>query len=118
MVPNPGNRLVLNRGNPARNLQLRLRPSDQLLIRWSPTRRPTHRPLREWRLSLSLAATLVALQASGWRRALEYRRAAVLHGQLWRLLTGSLVHLGWAHLLRDVTGLLLLWLLFGLVSDN
>lgn len=71
-----------------------------------------HRPLRVWRLPLLLAALLVALQALGLRDALEYRRAAVLHGQLWRLLTGNLVHLGWVHLLRDLAGLFLIWGLF------
>lgn len=52
---------------------------------------------------------LALLQATGLRRALEYRRAAVLHGQVWRLLTGNLVHLGWVHLARDVAGLFLIW---------
>ncbi len=68
--------------------------------------------LRVWRLPLLLAALLLALQALGLRDALEYRRAAVLHGQLWRLLTGNLVHLGWVHLLRDLAGLFLIWGLF------
>lgn len=71
-----------------------------------------HDLLRRWRIPLGLAALLVALQASGWHGGLEYRRAAVLQGQLWRLLTGNLVHLGWAHLLRDVVGLMLIWKLF------
>ena len=70
------------------------------------------RLLRVWRLPLLLAALLLALQALGLRDALEYRRAAVLHGQLWRLLTGNLVHLGWLHLLRDQAGLFLIWSLF------
>jgi rhomboid family GlyGly-CTERM serine protease len=70
------------------------------------------RLLRVWSLPLLLAALLLALQALGLRDAFEYRRAAVLHGQLWRLLTGNLVHLGWAHLLRDLAGLFLIWGLF------
>lgn len=70
------------------------------------------RLLRTWRLPLLLALLLVALQALGLRDALEYRRDAVLHGQLWRLLTGNLVHLGWVHLLRDLAGLFLIWGLF------
>ena len=68
--------------------------------------------LRVWRLPLLLAALLLALQETGLRDALEYRRDAVLHGQLWRLLTGNLVHLGWVHLLRDLAGLFLIWGLF------
>lgn len=67
--------------------------------------------LRRWRVPLVLAAVVVALQAAGARGALEYRRAAVLHGQVWRLLTGNLVHLGWAHLARDTAGLFLVWAL-------
>lgn len=65
--------------------------------------------LRRWRVPLALAGTLVVIQASGLRGALEYRRAAVLHGEVWRVLSGSLVHLGWAHLARDLAGLFLIW---------
>jgi len=65
-------------------------------------------------MPLALAAALGALQAAGWTRALEYRRAAVLHGQLWRLMSGSFVHLGWVHMARDTLGLFLIW---GLLTD-
>jgi rhomboid family GlyGly-CTERM serine protease len=60
-----------------------------------------------------LAALLAVLQAAGWRQALEYRRAAVLRGELWRLVTDNLVHLGWVHLARDLAGLFLIWALVG-----
>ncbi len=69
--------------------------------------------LRAWRIPLALAALLVAVQVAGWGPALEYRRGAILHGQLWRLVTGNIVHLGWIHLLRDGTGLFLIWGLMG-----
>ena len=69
--------------------------------------------LKRWRLPLTLAVLLVLLQAAGWRRELEYRRAAILHGEVWRLATGSLVHLGWSHLARDLAGLFLIWGLLG-----
>jgi len=52
------------------------------------------------------------------RHALEYRRAAVLRGQLWRLLTGNLVHLGWMHLARDIVGLFLIWALVARPLDG
>jgi rhomboid family GlyGly-CTERM serine protease len=68
--------------------------------------------LREWRLPLGVAALLALLQAADLRSALEYQRDAVLHGQVWRLLTASLVHLGWVHLVRDLAGLCLIWGLF------
>jgi rhomboid family GlyGly-CTERM serine protease len=44
---------------------------------------------------------------------LRYERDAVLAGQVWRLLTGNLVHLGWIHLLLNLGTLLVFWLLFG-----
>lgn len=66
-----------------------------------------------WRAPLILAALLVSLQAAGWRQALEYQRAAVLRGELWRLVTCNSVHLGWMHLARDLAGLFLIWSLVG-----
>lgn len=69
--------------------------------------------LRHWRMPLALATLLSLLQALGLQGQLEYQRTAVLHGQVWRLLTGSLVHLGWPHLARDIAGFFLLWALFG-----
>lgn len=74
--------------------------------------------VHRWRVPLAIGALLLLLQAAGWRDALEYRRAAVLRGQLWRLLTGNLVHLGWVHLARDVAGLFLIWGLFGRSMDE
>jgi rhomboid family GlyGly-CTERM serine protease len=43
---------------------------------------------------------------------LRYERALVADGEWWRLVTGHLVHLGWAHLALNVMGLLLMWALF------
>lgn len=71
-----------------------------------------HRVLRRWRIPLSLTAVLIVSQIAGLRESLEYQRAAVLRGELWRLLTDNLVHLGWMHLSRDVAGLFLIWGLF------
>ena len=45
--------------------------------------------------------------------ALRYERSAIQAGEVWRLLSGNLVHLGWEHLLLNLTGLILIWLLFG-----
>ena len=74
--------------------------------------------LRRWRLPLVLAATLAAFQVAGWTPALEYRRAALLRGEVWRLLTGNFVHLGWLHLSRDVLGLFLIWGLYHEAFDE
>ncbi|WP_259651787.1 rhombosortase [Variovorax sp. UMC13] len=55
------------------------------------------------------ALLLVALQAAGDapKLLLRYERYAVLHGELWRLFSAHLVHLGWAHALLNACGLLL-----------
>ena len=46
-------------------------------------------------------------------RLLRYDRDAILAGQVWRLLTGHLVHLGAPHLAMNLVGLALIWMLFG-----
>lgn len=74
--------------------------------------------LRRWRVPFALAGLLALLQAADLRGALAYRRAAVLQGQLWRLLTGNFVHLGWVHLVRDVAGLFLVWGLLAHALDE
>ncbi len=74
-----------------------------------------HSAARAWWLpaSLALLVLLVALGGEEAARALRYDRAAILEGEWWRLLTGHLVHLGWAHLALNLAGLLLAWLLAG-----
>ncbi len=69
--------------------------------------------LRRWAIPLALGLLCTLLQVLPARTLLQYQRAQILHGQLWRLLTGNLVHLGWGHLLHDLLGLGLIWLLFG-----
>ena len=58
-----------------------------------------------------LAALMVALQATDVD-ALRYDRTAVLHGELWRLVKGHLVHADAAHLARNLEGLALVAWLF------
>nr|WP_145545701.1 rhombosortase [Variovorax boronicumulans] len=65
-------------------------------------------------LTVAAAAVLMgALQAlpGAWLQALRYERGAVLQGELWRLWTGHLVHLGWAHWALNALGLLVCALL-------
>lgn len=45
--------------------------------------------------------------------ALRYERGAIIEGELWRLVTGHWVHLGWLHLALNLAGLLLIWSLWG-----
>lgn len=71
-----------------------------------------------WRrdgLPVALAVFSFASQAvgSGATALLRFDRTGILDGQVWRLLTGNLVHLGWNHLLLNVTGLVLIWWLVG-----
>jgi len=67
-------------------------------------------PLR----SLVVAATALAVAATprGVMEKLILERDAVLQGEMWRLLTGHLVHTGSYHLIWDVLPLLVLGLLF------
>jgi len=76
--------------------------------------RPHPDLLRRHTLPLILAAlsTLFASIGESATQGLRYDRAAILGGQWWRLISGNLVHLGWPHLLLNLAGLILVWLLF------
>lgn len=64
-------------------------------------------------LVLASAALILAAGGQTARLALRYDRGAILDGEAWRLVTGHLVHLGWAHALLNVAGLVLVWILVG-----
>jgi rhomboid family GlyGly-CTERM serine protease len=64
-----------------------------------------------WLAPLALAALMLALQVTNLD-ALRYDRAAVLHGELWRLVTGHFVHADAAHLAWNLAGLALVAWLF------
>jgi rhomboid family GlyGly-CTERM serine protease len=59
---------------------------------------------RDWRwlALLCLASALLPEQAAVW---LEYRREAVISGEVWRLVSGHLVHFSPRHALLDGTAL-------------
>ena len=65
--------------------------------------------------AIGLVLTTLALAALGPDAAavLRYERAAIAAGAWWRLLTGHLVHLGWAHALLNIVGLAMVGLLVG-----
>jgi len=64
-------------------------------------------------IGLCLISVICQLFDPATTTALRYERSAIQSGQIWRLLSGNIVHLGWEHLLLNLTGLLLIWLLFG-----
>ncbi|NIV18169.1 MAG: rhombosortase [Woeseiaceae bacterium] len=69
--------------------------------------------LSAWILPLAIAATAFVIAAAGdaGRDALSYDRTAILAGEVWRLLTGHVTHLGWPHLALNMAGLVLVWYL-------
>jgi len=60
-------------------------------------------------------AFLALVASQVFASALEYDRAAILHGELWRVITGHLTHLGWRHLLLNLLGASLVLGLFGAI---
>jgi rhomboid family GlyGly-CTERM serine protease len=63
-------------------------------------------------MALAMTALLLQLFHAVTTPILEYDRAALAQGQWWRLATGHLVHLSWAHLWLNLAGLALIWVLF------
>ncbi len=60
-----------------------------------------------------LVMVLIQALPVHWQQALRYERAGVGAGEVWRLLTGHFVHLGWPHLALNMAGLGLGTWLFG-----
>lgn len=61
---------------------------------------------------LGVALVLLGLTGETGRELLRYERAAVLHGEYWRLVTGHFVHGSGQHLLLNAVGLGLIAALF------
>lgn len=70
---------------------------------------------RHYLLPAVVAAAALLLQAGGQGlvAALAFTRQDVASGEIWRLVTGHLVHLGWSHLALNLAGLALVWYLVG-----
>ena len=62
---------------------------------------------------ICIVALLAAAGGEAATALLRYERALLQDGEYWRLISGHFVHLGWAHLVLNVTALLLVWLLVG-----
>ncbi len=68
-----------------------------------------------WRLPvvLIIASGIFELFGDSGRTWLQYDRVAILNAELWRLLTGQLVHLGLSHYLLNAIALILVWVAVG-----
>lgn len=64
-------------------------------------------------LALSVLSLAAMVGGSELRYWLRYEREAILGGEVWRVLGAHIAHLGWPHLLVNLGGLLLIWLVFG-----
>lgn len=63
-------------------------------------------------LILALISLLIALGGDEARQLLRYDRAMIDQGEVWRLYSGQLAHLGLSHLLLNLAGLALIWGLY------
>ena len=70
-----------------------------------------------WMAAGVVAALSGALQLAGLDGALAWDRDALAGGELWRLVSGHFVHLGWSHLLLNVAGLALIAWIVGYAWD-
>jgi rhomboid family GlyGly-CTERM serine protease len=59
-------------------------------------------------LTLFVGLNLVTL-FMGWDAYLQYQRYAIGHGEVWRVITGHLVHISAMHFLLNLFGLLIIW---------
>lgn len=62
--------------------------------------------------SLVLITFALSLGGESLSELLQFNRDLVINGEIWRMLSGNLVHLGWSHSLLNIMGLLLIWGLF------
>jgi rhomboid family GlyGly-CTERM serine protease len=62
---------------------------------------------------MAALSLLVSLTGTEGQTRLRYDRQGIAEGELWRLLTGHFAHLGISHMLLNIAGLALVWLLVG-----
>lgn len=71
-----------------------------------------HRAGLYWAMPIAIGAIAAFLQATGGAEAWRLERGLAM-AEPWRLASGQLVHLGWTHMLMNLTGLAVVWSLFG-----
>ena len=69
-------------------------------------------------LLLALCVTLITLGGSELSALFRFEREAILHGEVWRIFSGHLTHLGWSHLGMNIAGLALIWALTASLYSN
>ena len=81
--------------------------------------RPEASPVLGWLLPgiIALVAVLLLLAGDDGREVLRFDRSEIASGEIWRLVTGHIVHLGLSHTLLNVAGLVLVWFLVGREFD-
>ena len=62
---------------------------------------------------ITAIALVIAVFGTAGIELLKYDRLAIIDGEYWRLLSGHFSHLGPEHLLLNLAGLVLVWLLVG-----
>ena len=67
-------------------------------------------------LSVALLAVLIALVPQV-KEAFVYDRTLIDNGEFWRLISANLLHTNWIHLLLNLGGMGLIWLIFWDVTD-
>jgi len=65
-----------------------------------------------------LIAVLLLFGGETAREWLRFDRQGIRAGEVWRLVTGHFVHLGWPHFALNAAGLALVWTLVGDVFDR
>ena len=61
---------------------------------------------------IAVFSLIFTVKNIGLYDALRYDRSAILSGELWRILTGNLTHADMNHLIINIVGLWILWLIF------
>jgi rhomboid family GlyGly-CTERM serine protease len=64
-------------------------------------------------LGLAVFSVLAAAGDPAAQLRLRYDRTGIAEGELWRLVTGHFAHLGTTHLILNIAGLAVVWLLVG-----
>ena len=68
-----------------------------------------------WQVAAAILLLCLAFAVFGdaGRDTFRYDRLQIENGEYWRLVSGHFVHLGTTHLLLNMAGLVLVWLLVG-----